>query len=116
MGAPHVLEERIVDAVARFEREQMSLRPMSITANLQDDTLFVMLAGVSPPAEKACAGDSESQELLEHYHARVFAAGRSTLEEELEGILCRDVTHSSLSVDPVSGTSVMQFMLGEPSG
>ncbi|NIA16142.1 MAG: DUF2294 family protein [Nitrospiraceae bacterium] len=107
--------ERIVDAVARFEREQMSLCPTSIMATLQDDALFVMLEGVSPPSEKACAGDSESQELLEHYHARVFAAGGRTLEEELEGILSRSVTRSTLSVDPVSETGVMQFTLGEPS-
>ena len=115
MSVTGEMEERIAKVVAEFEERQMGLRPSSILVNLLDNALFVVLEGVSSPAEKECAGTDESHDLLEHYHGRLFAAGREALETEIQSILGRTVKHSSLMVDPISGTGVMQFALGEPN-
>lgn len=104
---------RIVNAVERFERTQMSLRPTSISTNLQANTLFVVLEGLSFPAEKVFTRDTQSQELLEQYHARVFDTVRHLLETEIEGILGRTIKRSTLRVEPVSGAGTMQFTLGD---
>lgn len=112
MKVSETLEDRIVRTVAEFEQDQMALHPTSVSVNLQSSTLFVMLEGITFPAEKACAREEPNQELLEQYHARAFDVSKRVLETEIEGILGRSVERSTLSVDPVSGNGVIQFALG----
>jgi uncharacterized protein YbcI len=112
MSCSKAMEEQIVEAVVRFEQNQMSLNPTAILANLQESTLFVMLEGLSLPAEKACTRDMRSQERLEKYHARIFDTVRHLLESEIESIVGRCIERSTLRVEPVSGTGTMQFTLG----
>ncbi|NIA16050.1 MAG: DUF2294 family protein [Nitrospiraceae bacterium] len=109
-------EEQVLQAVARFEREQMDLSPSSILVNLQCDTVYVMLQGMTFPAERACAGDEHGQEMIEQYHARIFDAGKHTLESEIQGILGRSVERSTMRVEPVFGNGVIQFTLGKTTG
>jgi uncharacterized protein YbcI len=116
MNSLKAMEEQIVEAVVRFERIQMSLNPTSILASLQENTLFVMLEGLTLAAERACAGDERNEGLFEQYHARVFDTVRHTLEPEIESILGRTVERSTLRVEPVSGTGLMQFTLGNSIG
>lgn len=116
MRTPQEVENEVVQAVQRFEREQMALRPTAIVAQVREQTLFVLLEGISPPAEQVCAGQGQGQDLIEAYHAELFAAGREELERELSAIVGRDVVRSSFKVDPVAGTGVMQFALEAPSG
>ncbi len=115
MKISEALEDRIVHAVAKFERDQMDLSPTSILVNLQFDTLFVMLQGITFPAERAYAQDEHRQEKLEQYHARTFDAGKHILESEIQDILGRSVERSTMRVDPVSGNGVIQFGLGKPT-
>lgn len=116
MKSLKTIEEQLVEAIVRFEQNQMSLSPSSILVNLQANTLFVMLEGLTLPAEKACTQDPQSQGLLEQYHARIFDTVRHPLEREMEGILGRTVERSTLRVEPVSGTGTMQFTLGGSTG
>jgi len=109
-------EEQVLQAVVRFEHEQMGLSPSSILVNLQGDTAYVMLQGITFPAERACAGDEHGQEMLEQYHARIFDAGKHTLESEIQDILERPIERATLRVDPVSGSGTMQFTLGVSTG
>ena len=107
------MEEQIVETVVRFQQNEMSLNATSVSINLQAETLFVMLEGLTFPAEKACAKDEHGEELLEQYHARVYHASRSHLETEIASVLGRIVQRSALRVDPISGTGTMQFTLGD---
>ena len=109
-------EEEVMQAVARFEREQMDFNPSSILVNLQCDTVYVMLQGMTFPAERACAGDEHGQDMLERYHARIFDASKHALESEIQGILRRSVERSTMRVEPVSGNGVIQFTLGKTTG
>ncbi|HOZ49257.1 MAG TPA: Na-translocating system protein MpsC family protein [Candidatus Hydrogenedentes bacterium] len=113
MAVLREMEARIVEAVAGFEREQMALHPTSIVVNLQSDTLFVMLQGITFPAARDCAQDEYCQGLLEEYYTRTFDAGKYALEEEIQEILNRAVDHSAMRVDSVAGNGVLQFMLGD---
>ncbi len=116
MSCSKAMEEQIIEAVARFEQNEMSLNATSIAVKLQADTLFVMLEGLTFPAEKACAEDEHGEELLEQYHARLYNASRSHLETEMERILGRVIQRSALRVDPISGTGTMQFTLADSAG
>ena len=107
------MEERIVDAVTKYENEHMALQPSSVSVNLQADALFVMLQGVNSPSVRACAENEESQRLLEEYYARMFYADRQTLDAEIESILGRTVKRSTMRVDCVAGTGVVHFVLGD---
>ena len=113
MKSSKAMEEQVVEAVIRFEQNQMSLSATSVSVNLHANTLFVMLEGLTLPAEKVCAEDDRGEEMLEQYHAQVFDASRSLLETEIARILGREVQRSSLRVDPISGTGTMQFTLGD---
>jgi len=106
-------ERRIIEAVAKFERKQMGLEPAPTLVNLQSNTLFVMLQGVTFAAEKACAQEQQGQELLEKYYAETFDAGKSGLEAELQNILHRTVERSTFRVDSVSGNGFIQIVLGK---
>ena len=109
-------EEQILQAVAKFEREQMDFSPSSILVNLQYDTVYVMLQGMTFPAERACARNEHGQEMLERYHAQIFDAGKHALESEIQVILGRTVERSTMRVEPVSGNGVIQFTLGKTTG
>ena len=107
------LEDRIRVSVTGFAREQMGLQPTAVLVNLQDEVLFVMLQGITFPAEKACAEDEEGRTLLDDYYARTFAAGKQVLEGEIEGILGKRIKRSTLRVDSLSGSGVVQVMFGD---
>jgi len=109
-------EEEVVQAVARFVCEQLALSPNSILANLHHDTVYVMLQGMTFPAERTCARDEHGQEMLEHYHANVFNVCRHLLDSEIQRILGRSVERATLKVEPVSGNGVIQFTLGNATG
>jgi len=106
-------EAQIVEAVVRFEQNEMSLCMESVTVRLQGDTLFVTLEGLTFPAEKACAQNERGEGLMERYHSRLYGASRSSLEAEIEALLGRRVRRSALRVDPLSGTGTIQFALGD---
>ncbi len=106
-------KERIITAVATFGREQMDLWPVSILASYESDTLYVMLEGITFPAEKACAKDQASQDLLDKYYEQTFDVGKRVLEEEIEKIMGRKIERSTFSVDSIAGNGIIQLRLGE---
>ncbi len=116
MSCSKATEEQIIEAVERFEQNEMSLDATSISVELRADTLFVMIEGLTFPAEKACAEDKHGEELLTQYHARLYDASRGCLEKEIERFLGRMVQRSAFRVDPISGTGAMQFILGDSTG
>ena len=104
------IESRILAAVARFEGEQMGLQPASVQVVLQSDTLYVILQGITSPAERAHAEDEQSEALLEEYDGE-----RHNLAAEMQTILGRAIERSLLKVDSVSGNAIFQFYLCNPA-
>ena len=59
------LKQEIVKVVTRFESDQMSVRPESVSVTLQPRALLVTLRGTTCPAEKSYAGGRQGRVLLE---------------------------------------------------
>jgi uncharacterized protein YbcI len=111
MDEPGTLTQRIVDAIAAFENQQMSISPESISVHLSPSSVVVTLQGVTCPAERNCARDKEGRQLLERFYTEAFDATRPVLETAIAGILTRQIERSSLVVDAKSGTGVILVSL-----
>ncbi len=107
------LRRHIADLISAFEREQMSLSPVSVSLALHPNSLEVTLCGAVRPAELALARDGEMARLLERFYAAAFDACKGELEQAVASILGRDMTRSKLAIDPQSGDGVLLFALGE---
>lgn len=106
------LKQEIVKVVTRFESDQMSVRPESVSVTLQARALLVTLQGTTCPAEKNYARGRRGRELLERLYGEVFDTAKPILEAAIEGILEQKVERSRLSVDTGSGDGVILFTLG----
>ncbi len=106
------LKQEIVKVVTRFESDQMSVRPESVSVTLQPRALLVTLRGTTCPAEKNYARGKQGRELLEKLYAEVFDTAKPILEAAIERILDQKVERSRLSVDTESGDGVILFALG----
>ncbi len=105
------LKQEIVKVVTRFESDQMSVRPESVSVTLQARALLVTLRGATCPAEQNYARGRQGRELLERLYGEVFDTAKPILEAAIEGILEQKVERSRLSVDTESGDGVILFTL-----
>jgi uncharacterized protein YbcI len=108
------LKSRIVNAVTAFERNQMSVTPESVTVELEERSLVVVMHGVTSEAERNYARNPESRELLDRFYRELFDATKAELESSIERILDKQVAGSSLSVDSESASAVLMFRLSPP--
>lgn len=106
------LKQEVVKVVTRFESDQMSVRPESISVTLQPRALLVTLRGTTCPAEKDYARGRQGRELLERLYGEVFDTAKPILEAAIEDVLGQRVQRSRLSVDTESGDGVILFTLG----
>ena len=106
------LKQGIVKVITRFESDQMSVRPESVSVALQPRALLVTLRGTTCPAEKNYARGRQGRELLERLYGEVFDTAKPILEAAIEGILKQKVERSRLNVDAESGDGVILFSLG----
>jgi len=104
-------KQQIVEAVCRFQKEQLSLTPQSVSVSLLPDHLVVTLRGAACLAERDYARDTQARLLLETLYGKVFDAVRPALESVIGQILERTVRHSKLVVDAESGDGVILFSL-----
>jgi len=110
------VEERIATAITRFEIAQMATRPESVSVALRPNHVVATLEGVACPAERDYSTDAISRRRLDELHARTFEAAKMDLENEVAGILGREVSNSSYTVDPQTGSGVILLALAaEPS-
>jgi uncharacterized protein YbcI len=105
------LKQRIIDAVTAFEQDQMSVRPQSVTVDLEPDCLVVVARGVTCPAEQDFAQERARRALLEQFYSALFETTRGTLERAVQNIVGRSVRRSGLNLDPASGNAVIVFEL-----
>ena len=109
MEDEQVMRQRVVDAVTRFQKDQMSVSAESVSVDFHPSSLVVTLQGITCPAEQNYARDKEARDLLERFHKELFEATKPVLEGAIGEILERSVQRSKLSVDPGSGDGVIVF-------
>ncbi len=105
------MHQRIAEAVATFQRGQMSGAECSVAVSIQPDTVVVTLRGVMSPAEKRLVEVGNERQLLEEFYSRAFELGKANLEAAIEDILGRKVAHSFLHLDADSGDGVIMVTL-----
>ncbi|HUS57571.1 MAG TPA: phosphoenolpyruvate carboxykinase (GTP) [Planctomycetota bacterium] len=109
------VKRSVAEAVAAFQREQMSVNGDSVWVGLHRESLVVIARGAVCPAEQKCARDREARERLERFYSDLFDACKRPLEVRIESIIGRPISRSWLSVEPMSGDHVILFTLGEPA-
>ena len=105
------VKQRVVEAVVKFEKDQMSVTPESVSVDFHPNAVVVTLQGAMCPAEKQYARNKQARALLEGFYSQVFDATKPILEASIEDVLGQRVERSRLSVDPESGNSVILVML-----
>ena len=109
------LKRQVVTAVTKFESDQMSTNPVSISVAIHPQELVVTFRGATCPAERNYARDADARELLERFYNRLYEATKPILESTIQEILNRRVERSRLSVAPESGDGVILFALAGES-
>jgi len=107
MGIEEGAKQRVIEAVVKFEKSQMSVTPESVSVDFHPNSLVVTLQNATCPAEKSYARNREARELLEKLYTEVFEATRPILEASIEDILGHRVERSRFSLDPESGNAVI---------
>lgn len=113
MKSQEELAQRVIDAVTRFERDQMSITPADVSVDLHPGSLVVTFRGATSPAERDRARDVQARERLERFHREVFDQVKPALETAIQDILGRTVVRSSYNLDVASGDGVILFSLAE---
>lgn len=105
------MKQRIAETVTRFGKEFMALQPKSLLVDLHESHILVILRQVASKAERECAGDPPTRDLLEKVSSAAFDAVKSALEAEVAEIVAQPVRRSHLNVDPVAGDAIVSFIL-----
>ena len=116
MKAHKELKRRIADAVTRFENDQMSVRPESVSVDIHARSLVVSFQGAACPAEKHYAREPQAGELLQRFYGGVFEAARPILESAIQEILKVRIERSRLVVIPQTGDGVILFTFAHELG
>ena len=105
------LEKEIISVVERFLQQTMDIWPTSLQVNLLGNALLIMIEDITFSGQKMYALNLQSQELLDHYHSRIFDASKKTLESEIQIMLGRSVEHSTIRIEPVSRNGIIALLL-----
>ncbi|MDP6546951.1 MAG: Na-translocating system protein MpsC family protein [Phycisphaerae bacterium] len=111
MNKQDQLKQQIVEAVSRFQKDQLAVTCESLTVDFHPDNLVVTLSGATCPAEREYAQDRNARELLERFYNELFTVIKPILEGQIQEILGRKVRRSRLSIDPCSGVGVILLAL-----
>jgi uncharacterized protein YbcI len=111
MNKQDQLKQQIIEAVSRFQEDQLAVTCESITVDFHPDDLLVTLSGATCPAEREYAQDRNARELLERFYNELFEVIKPILEGKIQEILGRQVRRSRLNIDPCSGAGVILLTL-----
>ena len=109
MAAHEELKRRVAEAIGRFENDQMSVRPESVSVDIHPRSLVVSFQGAVCPAERDYARDRQAGELLQRLYDGVFEAAKPVLESAIQDILGVEIDRSRLIVIPQTGDAVILF-------
>ena len=107
------LSKALAQAIARFEEEQMGVRPADIRVLVEDDLVMVHLKGVLSPSERELARTEAGQAVLQRFNTMLFDGGSSpSIREQVSQALGRQVLDVQTTLSPLTGSLVVVFPLG----
>lgn len=87
----------------------MGVRPKTISVDIHSQSVIVVLAGVSHPAESNMAKESFSRDLIERMYSELFRVSKPVLQSRIERLLRRSVDRSFFAIEPQFGDAVIVF-------
>jgi uncharacterized protein YbcI len=111
------LSATLARTIARFEEEQMGVRPADIRVLVEDDLVMVHLKEVLSPSEREMARTEAGQTVLQRFNAMLFDGGSSpSIREQVCQALGRQVVDVQTTLSPLTGSLVVVFSLGSQRG
>lgn len=108
------LSSSLAKTIARFEEEEMGVRPSRVTVVVEEDLVIVHLREVLSPSERALARTEAGQAMLQRFNTLLFNSGSSpSVLEQVSQVLRREVVEVQTSLSSLSGSLVVVFSLGE---
>lgn len=108
------LSSSLAETIARFEEEEMGVRPSRVTVMVEEDLVIVHLREVLSPSERALARTEAGQAMLQRFNTLLFNSGSSpSVMEQVSQVLKRQVVEVQTSLSSLSGSLVVVFSLGE---
>jgi uncharacterized protein YbcI len=109
------LSAALAQAIARFEEEEMGVRPAEVKVLVHDDLVMVHVKDVLSPSERALARTEAGQAVLQRFNAMLFAGGSSpSIREQVSTALNREVVDVQTTLSALTGSLVAVFSLGRP--
>lgn len=107
------LSASLAQAVARFEEEEMGIRPAGVKVLVEDDVVMVHLKDVLSPSERALARTEAGQAVLQRFNAMLFDGGSTpSIRQQVALALKREVLDVQTTLSPLTGSLVAVFSLG----
>jgi uncharacterized protein YbcI len=107
------LSASLAQAIARFEEEEMGIRPSSVRVLVEEDLVMVHLKEVLYPSERNLARTEAGQAILQRFNARLFDDGSSpSIREQVSRTFGREVLDVQTTLSPLTGSLVAVFTLG----
>ena len=107
------LSASLAQAIARFEEEEMGIRPAHVKVLVEDDLVLVHVKEVLSPSERVLARTEAGQAILQRFNAMLFAGGSSpSIREQISRALGREVLDVQTTLSPLTGSLVAVFPLG----
>lgn len=107
------LSASLAQAIARFEEEEMGIRPAAVKVLVEDDLVMVHLKEVLSPSERTLARTEAGQAVLQRFNAMLFDGGSSpSIREQVAQALSREVLDVQTTLSPLTGSLVAVFPLG----
>jgi len=112
-GTVEQLSASLAEVIARFEEEEMGIRPTEVKVLVEDDLVMVHLKGVLSPSERTLARTEAGQAVLQRFNSMLFAGGSSpSIREQISRTLRREVLDVQTTLSPLTGSLVAVFPLG----
>jgi uncharacterized protein YbcI len=108
------LSTSLAESIARFEEEEMGVRPARVTVMVEEDLVMVHLKEVLSPSERALASTESGQALLQRFNTSLINAGSfPSIRDQVSQALQREVVEVQISLSSLSGSLVIVFTLGQ---
>ena len=108
------LSASLEEAIAKFEEEEMGIRPAQVKVMMDEDLVMVHLKELLSPSERALARTEGGQAMLQRFNTLLFDSGSSpSIKEQVSRALRREVLEVQTALSPLTGSLVVLFPLGE---
>ena len=102
-------------AVARFEEQEMGIRPAQVSVVVQSELVMVHIKGVLTPSERALARSDAGQAILQRFTTLLFNSGSEpSIRQQVSDAVGREIEDVQATLSPLTGSLVVVFPLGSP--